>query len=146
MKPCIHILFSILIFFPVQLMALGEDNTQVMLDSTVEVSADQQTIPFKAAGDAKTSFVRVLGVFLLMIVLAYAGIRSLKFLQSDGFVGRGKSSLVKVLESRKLDTRTSIHVISVESERFIVTQNGHGLLVTRLKPSASADEKVTQGV
>jgi flagellar biogenesis protein FliO len=126
----------------------GDGVTRAGQEATVSLLAesqtDQQQLPFKQTENVKASFFKVLIVFLLMIALAYAGIRFLKYFQTNGLANSKKSMLVKILESRRLDTKTSVHVISVKAECFLVAQNGHGLQVIRLDSNSNVDEKIEQ--
>jgi flagellar biogenesis protein FliO len=143
MKFCVRYFFWLLMFFPIGGFSAQDGGSPTVGPIMESQTEDHQLISYKETRDVKASFAKVLIVFLLMIALAYGGIRSLKFIQMDGFAGK-RISLVKILESRKLDTKTNAHVISVDNERFLVVQNGHGVQVTRLESNRGVEDKIEQ--
>ena len=116
-------------------MAIAQTQGEQNSAAAPPVESVTPIIPYKPPTDARASFIKVAIVFGLMVVVAYGGIRFLQILQLQGFGGKRKTPLVQILESRKLDTKTNIHIIHVESERFLVAQNGHALQVMPLRPS-----------
>ncbi len=102
------------------------------------------TLPPLAPGLADTgaSVIRVIGAFLLVIGLFFAGVWMFRHWQRAGSKG-GRAPKLNLIESRHLGGRQALHVVGYEQARFLITTSPAGTTLLSHLPDAPADEPST---
>jgi len=92
----------------------------------VSGAREEAKIPYKAAeADGIGTVVRVIGVFLFVALLALASVYALKrFFPSFYVHSAGGTQHIRVIETRRLTTRTTLFLVELDGERILLAQSG----------------------
>ncbi len=128
--------FTAFIFLcQLSLFAFGVQNVDDPADGA------SRSIPFKQVDNSGSSFFKLVFVFVAMTGLAYGAIKVMKLYQLGGLTKSQKEKNIKIIESKKLDSKASIHLLMIGDKKYLLAHNGSELRIEQLVETTTDREE-----